>query len=335
MSGSNMSSEHDEILGAWALDALDADERALIDAQVDGDAANRRTPDRLRVVVAALAQGDAVAPPSGLRDELLTAARAVPQQRDLASSPVQAYRHQLAVFSEVVDRIAGHQWHLQTHPYSWSLHGLVAHLLQIEQYMERSLGLTDGPADEFETDHLQFGHRQIQDELTRSPGATVATWREVVARIDPHLDALDLEHGLVFHQWPFAVRSLLIARSFELWTHADDVRRAIGEPVAGPAGADVRAMSDTSLRSLPLSIHVVADQVPNGRARIVLTGSGGGVWDLQLGAGGDELVTVVADAIDYCRVAARRLTIDELDAVIEGDAELAGRLLTAAAIVAV
>ena len=51
--------------------------------------------------------------------------------------------------------------------------------------------------------------------------------------------------------------------------------------------------------------------------------------------GGDELVTVVADAIDYCRVAARRLTTDELDAVIEGDAELAGRLLTAAAIVAV
>ena len=30
-----MTGEHDEILGAWALDALDADERAHIDAQID------------------------------------------------------------------------------------------------------------------------------------------------------------------------------------------------------------------------------------------------------------------------------------------------------------
>lgn len=330
-----MTSEHEDILGAWALDALDPDERDRIDTALALDAAARKSADRMRYAVAAMGQGEAAAPPEGLRAAVLDAARQRTQARDAPSDPVEAYRHQVAAFDQVVRMVAGEQWQLSAVPYDWTLHGLVAHLVQIERYMERVLGLADGVRDEFETDHLQFGRAAIAEELAGPPESTVDAWRAVVQRIDARLDSLDLDTDLMFHQWPFAVRSLLIARSFELWTHADDIRRAIGVAEAGPAMPDVLVMSDTSVRSLPLAIHVVADQVPDGTARIVLTGVGGGVWDLQLGAGGAELVTVVVDALDYCRLAARRIGIDELESVIEGDTDLAERLLTAATIIAV
>ena len=330
-----MSAEYDDLLGAWALDALDPDERARLDASIAADAAARRTGDRMRGAVAAFAEGDATAPPAHVRAAVLDGARGRPLARAVPSDPVAAFRHQVAAFDEVVQQVAGEQWQLDALPYQWSLHGLVAHLLQIERYMQRALGLAEGPTDEFELDHLKFGARQIADEMTRSPASTVEAWREAVAAVDPHLDALDLDAGLVFHQWPFSISSFLVARSFELWTHADDIRRALGHPTVAPMLTDVMVMSDTSVRSLPFAIHVVSDRVPDGMARMVLTGPGGGVWDLQLGAGGPELVSVVAEAVDYCRLAARRVSVDSLTAVIEGDAALAERLLTAATIIAV
>ncbi|MGD9995817.1 MAG: maleylpyruvate isomerase family mycothiol-dependent enzyme [Ilumatobacteraceae bacterium] len=330
-----MSTEHDDLLGAWAIDALDPDERAIVDAALESDPALRGTADRLRAAVAALAADDAMTPPSGLRGSILGAARQVEQRRPAPSNPIEAYRHQVAAFDDVVRAVVGEQWQLPALPYQWTLHGLVAHLLQIERYMERALGFADGPADEFETDHLRLGQQEIAEELTRSPESTIEAWREVIARIDPQLDSLDLEREITFHQWPFSIRSFFVARSFEVWTHADDIRRAVGAGVVTPAPPDVRAMSDASVNSLPLAIHVVSDHVPDGTARIVLTGEGGGVWDLQLGAGGPELVTVVADVVDYCRAVARRISVDELLADVEGDRVLAERLLTAATIIAV
>jgi uncharacterized protein (TIGR03083 family) len=330
-----MTNEHDDILGAWAIDALESDERDQVDAAVADDESARRAGDPMRRAVGAMAEADATSPPADLRAAVLDMARGRVRSRATPSSPIDAYRRQVEVFDEVVSSVAREQWQLRAEPYEWTLHGLVAHLLQIERYMERSLGLSAGQPDEFETDHLRFGADEIAGELTRSPESTVLEWRAVVARVSPQLDSVDLDRNLTFHQWSFSVHTLLIARSFELWTHTDDIRRAIDQPVAGPTLPDVLAMSDTSVRSLPLAIHVVSDRVPDGVARIVLTGVGGGVWNLELGAGGPELVSIVADAVDYCRVASRRLNVGDLDATIEGDTDLAGRLLTAATIIAV
>jgi uncharacterized protein (TIGR03083 family) len=330
-----MSTEHDDLLGAWAIDALEPDERALVDVAIESDAALRRTADRLRSAVAALSGDDAALPPPEVRSPVLDAARSTARPHREVSTAVEAFRHQLAAFDHVVRTVAGEQWELPALPYPWTLHGLVAHLLQIERYMERTLGFADGERDEFETDHLRFGRAAMADELARRPESTVESWREAVARLDPHLDSLDLDREVMFHQWPFSVRSLLLARAFEVWTHADDIRRAVGDEMVAPTAMDVRAMSSASVGSLPLAIHVVADSVPDGSARIVLTGEGGGVWDLQLGRGGHELVSIVADVVDYCRVVSKRIAVDELQATIEGDHRLAERLLTAATIIAV
>jgi hypothetical protein len=69
--------------------------------------------------------------------------------------------------------------------------------------------------------------------------------------------------------------------------------------------------------------------------RVVLTGAGGGTWDqaLDLGAPpGHADATLVVDVVDYCRLAARRVTPSQLVAVIEGDHELARRVLVGAGV---
>jgi hypothetical protein len=69
----------------------------------------------------------------------------------------------------------------------------------------------------------------------------------------------------------------------------------------------------------------------------VLTGRGGGVWNqpLQLGSEpGEPSVTIVADALDFCRLAAQRIEPTDLDAEVEGPMELAVTVLRGASVFA-
>jgi uncharacterized protein (TIGR03083 family) len=329
--------DRDDDLELWALDALDARELEQFDRWVADNPSLSSSADGLRRVVAMMGEQHSAAAPMSVRDNLLSAARLNARRSSApqASSAVEAYAHQVSTFAEVIRQITDEQWLRPAAPYSWTVHGLVAHLLQIERYMARVLGFTTGEADPAERDHLQFGAARIEDELDRSPADTFAAWCEVVDDVLPRLDMVDLDDRIMFHQYPFSVGSMLVARSFELWTHADDIRRAVGIPHARPVGADVRLMSDVSVTSLPLAIHVITDRVPNSQARLVLTGDGGGVWDLQLGQGGPETVSIVADVVDYCRVAARRIKPEDLVVDVVGDVELAMQLLRSAAVVAV
>jgi uncharacterized protein (TIGR03083 family) len=287
-------------------------------------------------VFAVWAQAEAVGAPAELRAGLLAAASTRPQQlaRPAPSTPVEAYLHQADALSDLLAGLPAAAWDRPAKPYEWTVHGLVAHLLQIERYFARVVGGAGAPVGD-ERDHLALGAAEIEEELTRRPAEAVADWRAVVDGLRPALAGADLHRALQFHEWPMSLGSLLVARAFELWTHADDIRRAQGEGVVTPSAADIRVMSATSVGSLPLAVHVVTQHPPDASARIVLTGEGGGTWDLSIGHGGERAVTVVADVVGYCRLAARRCTLAELDAELIGDADLGRDLLRAATIIAV
>ncbi|MEO1062172.1 MAG: anti-sigma factor [Actinomycetota bacterium] len=72
--------ELERLTGAWALDAVDDDERAALEARLADDDELRTEADELREVAGLLGEASAERPPPGLRDAILAEVAATPQE---------------------------------------------------------------------------------------------------------------------------------------------------------------------------------------------------------------------------------------------------------------
>ena len=115
------------------------------------------------------------------------------------------------------------------------------------------------------------------------------------------------------------VKFVLLARVFELWTHDNDLRRAVGLARVEPDPARLWMMT----RAVMPLVRLVGD----ARIRFVVTGAGGGVWPAE----GDEIAEIAVDAVAFCRRVANRIDVGDLHAEISGDAVIADRTLGALA----
>jgi hypothetical protein len=288
-------------------------------------------------VAALLAQAGSSAPPAHVRGRLLEAAGVIPSmaERLVPSTPSEVYATQARAFYDVCRSLTAAQWHLVAAPFEWSLHELVAHVFAGEVYTAQALGLPTDHDLLDGSDHLATGIDLIAAHCELPPkDTTEAAWKRIQATITrlPEL-TVDGDNTFVeYHGWPFPVNALLIARGFEFWTHADDIRRAIGATVVDPTPNDLRAMSSTSVSNLDLVIALAFPDAPTGTTRIVLTGAGGGTFDI--GPGGERVTTAIVDVVDYCRMTARRLEVDNLSADITGDRAVAAALWNAARVFA-
>jgi uncharacterized protein (TIGR03083 family) len=181
----------------------------------------------------------------------------------------------------------------------------------------------------------------IEAYRDRPPADVLAEWRVLADETLQRLGSID-EDGLrerrSVHGLDVSTRSVLIMRVFELWTHADDIRRALGHELVAPTPDRLALMADTALRALPLGLAMTGGAAPGRTAKVVLTGPGGGTWLQPMAFGevpGEEPdVLVVADVVDYCRLAAQRLSPVELERYVEGDDILADAVLVGAAVFA-
>ena len=185
------------------------------------------------------------------------------------------------------------------------------------------------------------GHWPATEEhiaaLTARPTVeTVDALRDVGGRITTALAQLtpadlDAERDVS----PLTLADRTRQQCFELWMHTDDVRSASGHPMLDPDPERVCALSDLSARFLGFGMLVVGRDHPGRQGRLVLTGPGGGTWVTPLGfepaaPGRADDVVIVADAVEYCRMAGKLLDVDELTIEVEGDAALALDLLNGA-----
>lgn len=222
-------------------------------------------------------------------------------------------------------------WAQPVQPYPWSVHDLLSHLLAAERYTAAQLGVPGvaGLPDPEDDDHLTFADPTIATERTRPPADTLADWWEMVSQVRAVARPGTLpERPTSFHGLPMDASALLVLRGFELWIHSEDIARATDTPVAIPSAPAVRSMAELSVATLvPLALRL-APQARASEVRVVLTGAGGGTWNLTPDDGREESLLVM-DVVDYCRYAARRLGRAELRVDIEGDVELAENLLDA------
>lgn len=271
--------------------------------------------------------------PVGLRERVLgaslrarTPGRTVPSPAEI--SPVEAFSRAADAFHALLCALSDADW-ARPALRGLDVQGLVGHLTGVEVDVHRCLAGDPAVAG---ADHVGSTQPAAARQAGRPPSQTRAEWRRAA---DHTIDLVRADGGLgrvaAVHGMRLPLGTLLVVRAFELWVHDNDIRAATGLPTAVPDPSTLRLMTELAAALLPAAAARAALGAHTS-LHLVLTGPGGGTWDLALGAGGPEpaAITIVADAVGFCRLAANRLTPAELGPYVTGDADRAEAILAAA-----
>jgi uncharacterized protein (TIGR03083 family) len=324
-----------ELLGAFAVDALDDADRRQVEDLIDQHPQLRAEARRLQDAAALLSIGEGEQPAPQLRDGVLVSALASrapgrhlsnPLGPDLAPSLL--FDRQWHELDQLLDELDGADWQAAT-SFGRSVNELLAHLSASLEQFAHELGT--GRFDlEPGVEHHHWGVTEpaIARLVARGPAATSAALRDVAARIGAGLaartpDAFDAPR----EGSGISLRDRTRLATFELWIHTDDVRSATGRPMVDPDRERINSLSDLSARFISLGMLLTGHVHDRQCGRLVLTGEGGGTWTFALGGepgdGTGEAVTIVADAVDYCRVVGKLRPLESLTLHLDGDAGLA------------
>ena len=213
--------------------------------------------------------------------------------------------------------------------------GLTGHLIGVEEDIQRALAGDPAMAD---TDHVASTQDAAVRQAGRSPTLTMRDWRRAADRTLEQAQARGGDEDgdcvrVAVHGIRLPLDDLLVVRVFELWVHENDIRRCAGLTPSVPDPPVLRLMSDLAARMLP---YAAARTGLRERVdvHLVLTGPGGGTWDVTLGQGPDgqgpgQDLAIVTDAVGFCQLAANRTTPTELSPHVTGDAGRAAEVLAA------
>jgi len=292
--------------------------------------------------------------PAGLRERVLAASlrardagRPVPDAPQI--SPAEAFSRAASAFYAVLCFLDDEGWRTPVLR-GLDVQGLVGHLIGVEEDVHRALAGDPAVAD---AEHVESTQATALDQAARRPAQTRTDWRRAVDRTLDLVRATDARARVAVHGLRMPVGALLVVRAFELWTHENDIRQAVGWASSVPDPSTLRLMTDLAARLLPHAGAVLPEPVD---VRLVLTGPGGGTWDVTMG--GPSLaappsespaapsgespaappgpspaaasVAIVTDVVGFCRLAANRATPADLDVDVTGDPARAAAVLAAA-----
>ena len=275
--------------------------------------------------------------PDGLRDRVLAAslrARAAGRPEP-AAAEISAEE----AFSRAADALYGMLGALE--PQDWGrpalrgldVQGLVGHLTGVEEDMHRCLA---GDPQAAEASHVVSTQAAADRQAGRPPAQTRAEWRRAADRTLGLVHAAgDRGAEVAVHGMRLPLGMLLVVRAFELWVHDNDIRQAAGLPPAVPDPSTLSLMTQAAAQLLPHGAALVGLSEPTS-VHLVLTGPGGGTWDIPVGHSppAPAPVTIVTDAAEFCQLAANRATPDSLGLHITGDPDRAAMVLAAASALA-
>ena len=238
-----------------------------------------------------------------------------------------------AELADLLETLADDDWSRTTPVEGVTVRDLVEHLVGVERYVLGQLGRRPRLEAPRREDHWSLA-TLLATDMRGEPGSSVATswWSALLGVVAASRD-LGPEHAVTYHHLAGSLRGLLVVRTFELWTHGDDIRQAIGRSLNLLDEDRLSLMVEQLMRVLPLGLALSDISRPGRTARINLTGPGGGTFDVALAFGevpGDPDITLTAAVIDLCRLAAGRVAPGELDVLVQGDDELLEPILLGA-----
>jgi uncharacterized protein (TIGR03083 family) len=282
--------------------------------------------------------------PHGLRERVLAASlrardagRPVPDPPGISAAD--AFSRAASAFYAVLCSLSDDDWRTPVLR-GLDVQGLVGHLIGVERDVHRALA---GDPEVADADHVESTQAAAAGQAALPPAQTRAEWRRAADRTLGLVRSADAQGVRVaLHGMRLPPSALLVVRAFELWTHENDIRQAVRLAASVPDPSTLRLMTDLAARLLP---HAAAGAGLPGPVdvRLVLTGPGGGTWDVTVGgpapaaaapdsgpAPAAAAVAIVTDAVGFCRLAANRVTPADLDAHVAGDPACAAAVLAAA-----
>jgi len=276
-------------------------------------------------------------PPAGLRERVLAASRqaraagrSVPEIPEISAA--EAFSRAADALDVLLCALGDGDWRIPVLR-GLDVQGLVGHLIGVEDDVHRCLA---GDPEVADASHVESTQAAAERQAGRQSARTRADWRRAANRtLDLIRAAGDPCAEVAVHGMRLPLSALLVVRAFELWTHDNDIRQATGLPASVPDPSTLALMTRLAARLLP---HVAARTGLHEpvNVRLVLTGPGGGTWDIAVGEGQPAPVSVriIADAVGFCRLVANRITPADLDPHVTGHPGRAAGVLAAASALA-
>jgi uncharacterized protein (TIGR03083 family) len=318
--------EHfEDLVGAYALDACDEDETAALDVYVAEHPDAYAEVERLRGAAAWLGASGLLVPPPDLRTSVLGRARVAPASGAEAYQELtDAFEAELATFRDEA---------AETTTYNGlSVRELVAHLTAIDRMFrdEITMPTPGGRPWPDEADVHQITDRELTAVGDASLAAVAAEW-DATRRELLDVAANAPADGTVMG---YDINDALLIRTFETWTHLDDVRRTRATDGYVPTASVLRSVGDLSMRVVPFTLLATNRSHAGRSARIVLTGPGGRAWTVPLAAGeepaGEPDVEITVGMLEWCHRFSNRLEADAVPMDVAGDLDLARDVIAAA-----
>ncbi|MDQ1534229.1 MAG: hypothetical protein QOF28_1990, partial [Actinomycetota bacterium] len=290
--------EFEDLLGAFALDACDSNELAAVECYIAAHPEVSGEVERLRAAAAGLAASDALAPPRDVRASVFERARA--RRAPRTQTPVEVHTEVESALVELLDDVPESALDLPTFN-GLTVRELVAHLAAMESVLAMWMGVPTIP--EVEEERIEERTAAVV-EMTRgwAFADVIALWRRSMAAV--RAAAPDAATSRWFSS-VMPTDLVLLVRAFETWTHTDDIRRSLDRALDMPSASALRTMAEGSMTMVPSALHKSGLSRPGRTARIVLTGPGGGDWNVPMEVGaevGEPDVTLTLPIVHWCRL---------------------------------
>lgn len=274
------------------------------------------------------------ADPPPMRAGILATARQRPRLRPTPFNPIEALAAVVDDAEALLADLTAAEWAAPRALGDYSVHDTVSHLIGADRYLGVKVGAWPGETPADEHDHLAVTDPAVIEGRSLTDAELLERWRSTSRALVDHLRTIDVAtlgepSRYCVIEGPLGL--VLIARAFELWTHVEDICRATGRPLRSPAEAVLGAMTDVAADLVPVGYTMeMSGAATDATLRLVLTGPGGGTWDRSLepgGEAGEPDLVLVADAVDFCRMVARRVEPSDLDCELLGRRELGAAVL--------
>jgi uncharacterized protein (TIGR03083 family) len=283
------------------------------------------------------------APPPALRARVLAAARArrAPAGRT-ELSPAEVHRIELSRAVTALRHLTTDRWDERLDPpelAGWTVHDAVVHLAANEALLAQVLGVALPSVPETETANEPRTALAKARHRDQPPTRALDELEEAAAAVDAHVSGLSpdqLADTIEFWGQTTTLAGNLYARTFETWTHTDDVRRAVGAPEAPPPPPVMHQLCRAAVTVVPHMLRARGVEPPARLVRFHLDGPGGASWDLALpdgvaGPAGDAEpdIELTMGTVDLCRGVSARIPKGGLPYASRGDTVLAARIVDA------